>query len=168
MNLMLCFNNSSFRSVTFLIRSFSFILTLVILSSVASFYSPEAIAITSVVSTSSTTTATQPSTMRHLVRTTDTTLHAFVQMGTNTTKCSSGGLWWLYSTDSGSNWTCGSQLSSDTTNLAFTDARVDSSDNIYLVYSVATTGRNDAYDVIYRKISYNGSSSWTVNSPQTV
>ncbi len=129
---------------------------------------PSANAISTIVSTSSSTGATQPSTMRHLVKTSDETLHAFVQMGTNTTKCSSGGLWWLYSVDAGVTWSCGSQLSSDTTNQRFADVRADSSDNLYVVYSVATTSRNDAYDVIYRKISYNGSSSWTVNSAQTV
>jgi outer membrane protein assembly factor BamB len=149
-------------------KSISFIFTLFIFIFAALFYAPRVHAITPVVSTSSTTTATQPSTMRHLVRTTDETLHAFIQMGTNTTKCSSGGLWWLYSVDSGTSWTCGSQISSDTTNLMYADARADSTDNIYIVYSVATTGRNDAYDTIYRKISYNGSSSWTINSAQTV
>ncbi|KKR12423.1 MAG: hypothetical protein UT40_C0027G0003 [Candidatus Woesebacteria bacterium GW2011_GWA1_39_21b] len=131
-------------------------------------YTRNAFAITDIVTTSSTTGATQPSTMRHLVRTSETTLHAFVQMGTNTTKCGSGGLWWLYSTNSGTSWTCGGQLSSDTTNLMYADVRADSSDNLYLVYSVATTGRNDAYDVLYRKISYNGSSNWTLNSAQIV
>ena len=123
---------------------------------------------TVVINTSSVTTASQPSTMKHIVRSSDATLHSFVQSGTDTTKCSSGGLWWLYSTDSGSTWTCGGQLSSDTTNAMFADARVDSSDNIYVVYSVATTGRNDAYDVFYRKLTKGAGASWTLESAQTV
>src|SRR3972149_7677101 len=126
---------------------------------------------TVIISTSSTTDATQPSTMRHLVRTSDATLHSFIQMGTNTTKCGSGGLWWLYSTDSGTTWNCGGQLSSDTTNLMYADARVDSSDNVYVVYSVANSGGNTAYDVFYRRLTASNCSptpcDWTLESAQT-
>ena len=148
-----------------MVRLFSLVLILQIFN----FYlAKPAFAITPIVTTSSTTAATQPSTMRNLVLTSDGTLHTFVQMGTNTTKCSSGGLWWLHSVDDGVTWTCGSQLSSDTTNLMYVDAKADTSDNLYVVYSVGTTGRNNAYDIFYRKIGYNGSSSWTVNSSQTV
>lgn len=133
---------------------------------------PGTLAITPVVTTSSTTAPTQPSTMRHLLRTSDATLHAFVQLGTNTSKCGSGGLWWLNSTDSGANWNCGSQLSSDTTNLMYADGRTDSSDNIYLVYSVATSGGNTAYDVSYRTLTASNCSpspcEWTVQTAQTV
>lgn len=133
---------------------------------------PTVFAIVPSVATSTTTGSTQPSTMRHLVRTSEGTLHAFVQMGTNTTKCGSGGLWWLYSSDSGSNWTCGGQLSSDTSNLMYADARADTSDNIYVVYSVATTGGNAAYDVNYRKLTAANCSpapcDWTMQSAQTV
>lgn len=135
-------------------------------------FPPSVVAIATVVGTSSTTAATQPSTMRHIVRTSEGTLHTFVQMGTNTTTCGSGGLWRLYSTDSGATWNCGSQLSSDTSNLMYADARTDSSDNIYLVYSVAGSGGNANYDVTYRKLTASSCSpapcDWTVESAQTV
>ncbi|HVZ66924.1 MAG TPA: peptidoglycan DD-metalloendopeptidase family protein [Patescibacteria group bacterium] len=126
---------------------------------------------TVVINTSSDLNATQASTQHHIVRTSDGTLHSFVQVGTQTATCggsSKSGLLWFNSTDNGATWTCQAQLSSDTTNLFYADARVDTSDNIYVVYSVNTTGRNNAYDVIYQKISYNGSSSWTAQTPQTV
>ena len=123
---------------------------------------------------SSTTAATQPSTMRHIVRTSDGTLHAFVQAGTQLACGGAGGsnnspgLNWIYSTDSGSTWTCGGQLSSDTTNLMYADARVDSSDNIYVVYSMATTTGGTAKDVFYRKLTKGAGATWTLESAQTV
>jgi hypothetical protein len=129
-------------------------------------------AVTDIVAPASLTTSTQPSTMRHLLKTSEATMHSFIQLGTNTTKCGSGGLWWLYSTDSGVTWTCGSQISSDTTNLMYADARADSSDNIYLVYSVGATGGNAAYDVLFRKLSSSNCSpapcDWSVGSAQTI
>jgi hypothetical protein len=110
--------------------------------------------------------------MRHLVRTSEGTLHSFIQMGTNTTKCGSGGLWWLYSTDSGTTWTCGGQLSSDTSNLMYADVKADGSDNLYIVYSVAGTGGNAAYDVSYRRLTSTNCSpapcDWTLQSAQIV
>ncbi|MBI5127041.1 hypothetical protein HZA76_01130 [Candidatus Roizmanbacteria bacterium] len=145
-----------------------FVIILIFLLSLFSLKTHNVFAISASVANSSTASSTQPSTMRHIVRTSEATLHAFVQMGTNTSTCGTGGLWWMNSTNSGTSWNCGSQLSSDTANLMYADARADSSNNIYVVYSVANTGRNNVYDVLYRKISYNGSSSWTVNSAQTV
>lgn len=161
---------------SFHVRFFFVIFVISIFTTIAWFRTLSADAITPVVTTSSTAgaLATQASTQRHLARTSDATLHMFVQMGTNTTKCGSGGLWWLYSSDNGTTWNCGSggQLSSDnTTNTQkFADVRVDSSDNIYVIYSSAPTAgtRDNTNDVFYRKLSYNGSSSWTVNSAQTV
>ena len=124
---------------------------------------------TVIINTSSTTLATAPSSMRHIVRTSDGTLHAFIQMGTNTATCGSGGLWWIYSTDNFATApTCGGQLSSDTTNLMYADARVDSSDNIYTVYSVVANGANAAYNVFYRKLTKGAGSTWTLEAAQTV
>ncbi|MFA9289164.1 MAG: PQQ-binding-like beta-propeller repeat protein, partial [Weeksellaceae bacterium] len=167
-------NNKSYLRDNF-IHFFTIFFCVVILAALALINATSANAISSVVSTSTVTGAlsTQTSTQRHLVRTSDGTLHAFIQMGTNTSKCGGGGLWWLYSTDAGANWTCppGGQLSGDTgpvANLKYADARADSSDNIYIVYSAGTTGRDNNYDVFYRKLSYNGSSSWTLNAAQTV
>lgn len=163
----------SHRYISFLsnfpVRSFLVVFVLVVLGTIAWFRTLAVNAITPIATTSSATGATQSSTQRHLVRTTDGTLHMFVQMGTNTSKCGSGGLWWLRSTDDGATWTCpaGTQVSTSTTNLMYADARVDSNNNIYLVYSMATTGRADVNDVLYRKISYNGS-TWTLESAQTV
>jgi hypothetical protein len=123
---------------------------------------------------SSSTGATQPSTMDHLVRTSDGTLHAFIQAGTmlacggSTISNNNMGLNWIYSIDNGTTWVCGGQLSSDTTNQPVASAVVDSSDNIYVVYSVVANGGSSSYDVHYRKLTYNGSASWTLGAAQTV
>ena len=128
---------------------------------------------------SSTTWATYTPTMKHLVRTSNGTLHAFVQgsddlvCGPATTTNNNKGLTWLYSTDSGSTWTCGGQLDSGINtstvngNAMYADARVDSFDNIYVVYSSASYPRNNTDDVFYRKLTYDGS-SWTLGAAQTV
>ncbi|MDP2730792.1 MAG: hypothetical protein Q8O55_09965, partial [Dehalococcoidales bacterium] len=82
------------------------------------------------------------------------------------------GLNWIYSTDSGATWTCGGQLSTDTdTNQTIgtapnADARVDSSDNIYVVYS-GVTYRGTGFDVFYRKLTKGTGASWTVGNAQT-
>lgn len=126
---------------------------------------------TSVINTSSTTAATQPSTMQHLVRTSDGTMHAFVQNGTLNSSCigvPKNGLVWMNSTDTGSTWTCAGQLSTDTTNLMYASATVDSGDNIYVVYSVVAAGAAAAYDVTYRKFTKGVGSTWTIENAQTV
>lgn len=163
----------------FPVRYFLIIFVVVVLGTIAWFRTLPVKAVIAPVTTTSnaaTASATLASTMRHVARTSDGTLHSFVQMGSNTTKCGSGGLWWLQSIDSGTTWTCpsGGQLSSETTNTAnsslkYADVRVDDSNNIYVVYSAAAIhSRDSSHDVMYRKISYNGSSSWTVNTAQTV
>lgn len=119
-----------------------------------------------VIATSSTTAATQPSTMRHIVQTSDGTLHTFIQLGTDTAKCGSGGLWWLNSTDSGNTWTCQGQVSTNTGYYA--DARVDSSDNIYIVYSSYWRGAGVSNDVLYRKLTKGAGATWTLENAQTV
>ncbi len=126
---------------------------------------------------SSTTTATQPSTERHIVQTSDGTLHTFIQAG-NSSPCGNStsstnvgntpGLDWLYSTDSGQNWSCGGQLSNDIASLVYASATVDSADNIYVVYSMAVNGSNAAADVYYRKLTKGSGSTWTLGSSQTV
>jgi hypothetical protein len=81
--------------------------------------------------------------MQHLVRTSDGTLHAFVQSGSsmacgNARGANNYGLNWIYSVDNGQTWTCGGQLSpfyylNDVfvaSNLYSVSAKVDSSDNI--------------------------------------
>src|SRR5690242_14881283 len=90
----------------------------------------EAATSTQVVTTSATSGATQASPQRNIVRTSDGTLHAFVNTSTQTITCGSSlsGLFWFDSTDNGATWTCQGQLSSNSTRQA--SATVDSSDNI--------------------------------------
>jgi len=125
---------------------------------------------TVIINTSSTTRATQSSTMRHIVRTSDGTLHSFIQIGTQTATCvvggSKSGLLWFNSTDSGATWNCQNQLSSNTN--VYADARVDSSDNIYAVYSYATTDASASYNVYYAQLTKGTGSTWTLNASQTV
>lgn len=123
------------------------------------------------IGSSSTTVATEASMLRHLVRTSDGTLHSFVQIGTQSTTCAGGpksGLLWYYSTDGGSTWTCGDQLSSDTTNLMSGSATVDGSDNVYVVYATTAAGSNASRDVFYRKLTKGSGATWTLGSAQTV
>ena len=135
-----------------------------------SFNSSEAKAATTTINTTSDTNATQPTNMKHVVSTSDGTTHAFVQVGTESVSCggSLSGLLWFNSTDDGDTWTCQGQLSSDTTNFFYADADVDSSDNIYVVYSVTATSLNSAHDVYYRKLTKGGGSSWTLENEQTL
>src|SRR3990167_2723380 len=126
---------------------------------------------TGVITNSSSTGATQASTMHHLVRTSDGTQHSFVQVGTQTATCggqSLSGLLYFQSTDNGATWTCTSQLSSDTTNQMFASAVKDSSDNVYVVYSTVSTTESASYDVFYRKLTKGTGANWTVESAQTV
>lgn len=127
----------------------------------------------------SSTTATNVSTQRHMVKTTDGTMHMFIQAATSTSvqqqACGSStssnnntGLMWLYSTDSGSTWVCGGQISSDTTNLMYADARADSSDNIYVVYSTNSVAAAAVNDVLYRKLTKGSGATWTLEAAQTV
>lgn len=121
------------------------------------------------VDSSSLTTATSPSTMRNIVTTSDGTIHAFVNLGTETSTCngsSQGGLVWLYSTDSGTTWTCGDQINSNTG--AFASAVVDSSDNIYIILSKTTSGAGTGQDVGYRKLTKGSGSTWTLGGSQIV
>lgn len=125
----------------------------------------------SVVAPSSTTAATQPSTMQHLVRTSDGTMHAFIQQGTQTSTCggsSKNGLVWMFSTDTGATWTCGGQISSDTTNLMYASATKDADDNIYVVYSTLANGGAVVNDVFYRKLTKGTGASWTLEAEDTV
>lgn len=136
------------------------------------FQATQAFAVSGVVgSGSSITSSTQSSMQRHIVKTSEGTLHAFIQAGTITSTCggsSKSGLLWFTSSDSGSTWTCAGQLSSDTTNQMFADAKVDASDNIYVTFSVQTTSSNNAYDLFYVKISKGSGSTWTMGNVQTV
>jgi hypothetical protein len=125
---------------------------------------------TVVINTSSSTAPVSPSTMKSLVRTSDGTLHNFVQIGTQTATCggsSKSGLLWFISTDSGATWTCQDQLSSDTSNLFYASAVVDSSDNIYVVYSLIVNTRGTTHDVFYRKLTKGAGATWTFGSAQT-
>ncbi len=121
-----------------------------------------------VVSYSSTPAGTAVSTQRHIVKTSDGTLHTFVQAAGYSACKTTIGLVWLYSTDAGKTWSCGGQLSGNYSILYYASATVDSSDNIYVVYSVATTGGNAAYDVFYRKLTKETGSNWTLGAEQTV
>ncbi len=122
------------------------------------------------IGSSSVTTATEASMLRRLVTTSDGTLHSFVQIGSQSTTCngqSRSGLLWYYSTDNGSNWTCGDQVSSDTTNLMAGSATVDSADNIYVTYAATAAGSNAARDLFYRKLSKGAGATWTIGAQQT-
>jgi hypothetical protein len=120
--------------------------------------------------TSDTTTATNPPLMRHVVMTSDGTSHVFVQVGTQTATCGgsplSGLLW--FTTIDGATWTCQGQLSSDTTNKFYASATLDSSDNIYLTYSVIDNTASASYDIYYRKLTNGGGSSWSLGAEQKV
>ncbi len=123
------------------------------------------------ISNSSTTLATSSMTQKRLVRTSDGTLHSFVQTGTQTTLCDSvakSGLIWFYSTDAGASWTCGAQLSSDTTNLMYASATVDVSDNVYLIYSAGNGGASTAYGTFYRKLTKGEGAVWATGDARTV
>lgn len=103
-------------------------------------------------------------TQRKIVRTSDGTINAFVQTGTDTMTCggsSLAGLLRVTSTD-GTTWTCQNQLSATTT--YFASIMADSSDNLYIVYTNTSVGTTS--DVNYRKFTYNGASSWTMESAQ--
>lgn len=128
-------------------------------------------AVYSTITTSTNVTALQPSHLRRMVATSEGTTHAFIQLGTSTMTCSgspTSGLIYMKSSDSGANWTCVAQLSSDTTNLYFPDVKVDSSDNIYLTYSLLANGGDSNGDVYYQKLSKISGSNWTINSAQKV
>lgn len=122
---------------------------------------------------SSTAAATYPSTMKHLVTTSDGTLHAFIQSGNrlpcggSTSSANAAGLVWIYSTDDGSNWTCGGLLRDVTITTEYASAVVDSSDNIYVVYSTSAGGSNALYNAYYRKLSKGTGKTWTVGAQQT-
>ncbi len=124
---------------------------------------------TVVINTSSDANSTRVSTMRNLVRTSDGTLHAFFQTGTQTATCggsSQAGLLWFNSTDSGVTWTCQGQLTSTT--AIYPSAVADSSDNIYVVYSKVTSGSSGTADIFYRKLTKGAGTTWTLESQQQV
>lgn len=110
------------------------------------------------------------STQRHIVTTSDGTIHSFVRGGTyNINGCNqSTGLLWLDSTDNGTTWNCNGQLISDTANLFYASAVADALDNIYVVYAVNTTGANANYNLYYRKLTKGSGATWTLEAQQTV
>ncbi|MGE5042278.1 MAG: sialidase family protein [Candidatus Levyibacteriota bacterium] len=110
-------------------------------------------------------------TRKSVVRTSNGTLHAFLQLGTETVSCSGqnkSGLVWLQSTDGGATWVCQGQLNSDISvvQYMYANARVDSADNMYVIYGKSGGAFGAAYDIYYRKLTYNGS-SWTLGAQQT-
>ncbi|OGG04899.1 hypothetical protein A2Z33_06390 [Candidatus Gottesmanbacteria bacterium RBG_16_52_11] len=124
-----------------------------------------------VIGTTSVNNAAGTANQRHLVVTSDETVHAFLQLGTETATCGGSplsGLLWFNSTDGGATWTCRGQLSSDTSNQFYSSAVTDSSDNIYVVYSTTGSGASAAYDIYYRKLTKGAGSNWTLESEQTV
>ena len=158
------------QSISFFSKFFLWI-GLLVLSLVWAHSPVQAATSTQIINTSSTTNATQPSTANHVVSTSDGSLHAFIQIGTQTATCggvSRSGLLWFNSTDSGATWTCQGQLSSDTTNQFFASAFADSSDNVYVVYSQAATGGGATRGVNYRKLTKGSGSTWTLESEQSV
>ena len=110
------------------------------------------------------------STQRHIVKTSEGTLHSFIQTGTQAAVCggvSQLGILWFTSPDGGVTWNCGGQLSSDTVNVMYPSATVDSADNIYVVYSVTGAG-GAPYNVYYRMLTKGTGSTWTLGTQQTV
>ena len=113
--------------------------------------------------------ATQYSFQRHIVRTSDGTLHSFIQKRTLTESCGGsnlGGLLWFNSTDSGTTWTCRGQL--DSSSIYFSSAVADASDNIYVVYSNTVGNVNGGSVVLYRKFTKGSGASWTMETAQVM
>lgn len=106
---------------------------------------------------------------RDIVRTSDNTVHSFIQVYTKETQCNGStltGLLWFSSTDEGNTWTCKGQLAAaDIYNSMYASATVDAADNIYVVYSLSATA--DPINVYYRKLTKSGS-NWTLGAPQIV
>lgn len=112
-----------------------------------------------------------PSNLRPVVSTSEGTLHYFMQVGTNSVDCggsSYSGLLWYTSIDQGSSWSCRGQLSDDTTNQFFGSAAIDSSDNVYVTYSVTASTANAAYDIYYRRLTKGAGATWTLGAAQKV
>ncbi len=121
-----------------------------------------------VITASSVNSATPPPTQRKIVQTLEGTIHAFIQTGTTTMNCggtSKAGLLWATSDDDGATWSCQDQLTSTTSVYASTT--VDSSDNLYAVYSRTGNGASTTYDIFYRKFSKGAGSNWTMEAQQT-
>ncbi len=119
--------------------------------------------------TSSVNRSTAQAQNRRIVTTSDGTLHAFVQLGSQSMTCNSvsrNGLVWVYSTDNGSNWICGGQLS--TNSNANASAAVDLNNNIHLAVSVHIASANAAYDVLYAKLTKGTGSTWSLGTPYVV
>ncbi|MBI2590945.1 MAG: peptidoglycan DD-metalloendopeptidase family protein [Candidatus Blackburnbacteria bacterium] len=126
-----------------------------------------------VVTPSTRTTATAAMNQRKIVRTSEGTVHAFIQTGSTVTMTcaqpspsgAKAGLLWVTSTDNGSTWTCQGQLNA---NIGFhASAVADSSDNIYAVYSIITTGGSTSNDIFYRKLTKGAGSTWTLENAVT-
>lgn len=118
-----------------------------------------------VITTSGIGSATSYSTQRKIVKTSEDTLHAFIQTYNQTMDCaglSKYGLLWVTSDDDGSTWSCQGQLTSNRS--VFASVTVDSSDNIYVVYSGTSSGGLSAF---YRKFTKGAGSSWTMEAQQT-
>lgn len=100
---------------------------------------------------------------RKLVRTSDGTLHAFISSLGVTNTCGgvsqASGLIYVNSTDNGTTWTCQSHLNTSS-NFYWASAVIDSSDNIYLVYS--------GWDLMYRKLTKGAGATWTIGNEQTI
>jgi len=125
-----------------------------------------------VITPSSTIYATSHSTQRKIVKTSEGTIHAFIQTGSTTMDCqqptpagSKSGLLWVTSSDEGSTWSCQGQLDSGAT--IYASATVDSSENIYVVYSKVGGTGGGTQPVNYRKFTKGVGSSWTMESAQT-
>lgn len=124
---------------------------------------------------SATANATFPTTTNRLVRTSDGTLHAFVQSGYqlacgSQTGANNDSLMWIFSTDEGVNWTCGGQLNNDlnANNVMHASATTDSNDNIYVVYSNVSNGSSPGRSAYYRKLTKQAGPNWVMEAPQTV
>ena len=101
---------------------------------------------------------------KKLVTTSDGTIHTIINSGSISYTCggsSYSGLLWMYSTNSGSTWTCGGQLTSSS--LYTSSMVVDSSDNIYIVYA-STVSFLGNYDLLYRKLTKGVGSTWTLST----
>ncbi len=106
---------------------------------------------------------------RDLIQTSDGTLHTFVQTYAVNNNCPAApkgqlnGLMWFTSTNNGTTWQCSGYIQSLLQGAyTFPSAVIDSSDNIYLVYSLLNY---QATGVAFRKLTKTGS-TWTIGPEQ--
>jgi hypothetical protein len=100
------------------------------------------------------------------IKTSDNTLHAFINLAGGTQTCNGSpaiGLTWFTSVDNGSTWACQTEISSGI-NL-YPSAATDSLNNIYLTYSERVSESIVSGNILFRKLSKSGS-NWVAGNQQ--